>query len=132
MFCRSMISWGVIAEILTPRYWLTWLWTSDRRRADEVTPTTYLIDRRRSRDDKAYLITGDRCYECNRFLSWHSDNNGYCSYHNVKWASPEGRFYFLFQSFSLKAAIIFVGLFLADEQIPKRGFRCKSSLLDEH
>jgi len=86
-----MISWGVIAEILTPRYWLTWLWTSDRRRADEVTPTTYLIDRRRSRDDKAYLITGDRCYECNRFLSWHSDNNGYCSYHNVKWASPEER-----------------------------------------
>ena len=92
---RIMIGWGVIAEILTPRYWLAWLWTSDRR-ADEqsttTTTTTYLIDtkRRRGRDEGAYIITGDRCHKCNRFLSWHSDNNGYCSYHNVHWVSPKG------------------------------------------
>lgn len=78
-----MLGWNVLADIFAPRNWFSWLWPGAKSKA-------FLGSLAATDDDGAptmatYLVTRDSCAKCNRFISWHSENNRYCSYHNVSW-----------------------------------------------
>ncbi|XP_067946310.1 uncharacterized protein [Watersipora subatra] len=75
-----MIGWSIVS-IFKPWYWFTRLWpTTNGGTESPLFTSTDMTD-----TTDTYNITQDSCSKCNRFLSYHSKNNGYCSFHNVAW-----------------------------------------------